>query len=331
LNGYLRVRAINPITGSNTGQQLTFLLFVAASENLVFGAPTDVVVVEGTPKILMSEIQSVVEYQSGTIGATDQELIKVELIPETGNYPVVENLMGENIRSVRALIQKPSSVGAGYFATEENWYTVPHAVQWIPNDTFQCNDVEYFNYFGKMFLGTAGSINYKMIVDTTTIDGCSAYNCIPAITNAYSGKDGSLPVGEYNPTMNFCSSSYEVRVPYYFNELFIPAYLQGAPSNQQQDAFIWDTNDTVNFVFTGRLYRSAGPDTRLFFFRCQCAFQFAGLDIVGAMTRSTWTLQVGGSLELEELKKKRKLVLEELRRKKKTSKLGTVQGAYRKK
>jgi len=264
VNGYLRVRAITPITGSVCGQNIEVLVFQAAAPNLEFGLATETFIMEGAVKEWVRDCDIEVIYQSGTIGAAGQSMTSLELVPSTGMYPIVENLMGEKIESYRALMQKPSilqSSVATITSNIENHNFGPHQIDFGPNAS------NWFSYFGTVFLGFAGSIREKWIIDTLS-SGSVSLTKVPVIQNTWAAS-GTCPLGQVNPTVTPSSIAVETLVPYQNNELFIPAYTDG---NMSITTVVQSTG-TFNLI--AARYYSGGPDMRLTMYRGPNLWRFA--------------------------------------------------------
>lgn len=283
LNGYLRVKASAPFTGSVPGEVIRVLVFVAAGENMEFGCPTDVTLFEGEPLVIGSDFDVQTYLHSGVVGADGQDSQSVSLVPSSGTYPIEENLMGEKISSVRALIQKPSL--AAYMPNindsdaRNGVIPMSHSPRlWL------CSN--YFDYYGSMFLGFAGAIRYKALVDVTRSQSTSALSpwgsvsYSTALTPAFSTSDaifGSAPTVEVAPVLNPPVLATEYTVPYYHRKLYVPAY---KANSVRRDVMTFPATPVVSSE-TGikarvnmALYRSAAPDARLVFFRAQNVFSF---------------------------------------------------------
>jgi len=297
LNGYLRIRAINPIVGQIPGQVIEVLVFASAAENMKFAAPTDVLVFEGDPAVLGQDVVKVTQLQSATIADVDQSVIQHTLIPSSGDYPMADILAGEDIRSLRALLQKPSPVyvHGGIWITGANHLDLPH-------NCTEGTRQNFMDYFGSMYLAFAGSIRYKYIIDLGTDasagNGLSTNQSTPAICDSNSAH-ASLPLGEFVPVVNGDMISGEYLCPFYFNEKFVPAYkLIDYPNDQ----FIWDLPTEDPITFRMLMYRSMGPDARLTSFRCHGAFVFIDEPETSVTTSSTVTLNAGGMFAHAEAK-----------------------------
>jgi len=231
--------------------------------------------------------------QSGVVGAEGQEIIEVDLIPSSGVYPMKEILMGEDIVSLRALFQKPG-------LTKENdtntWFSgttdqaFPH---WGP--TNYMSTAAYIDWYGTAFLGMAGSMRYKLLIDKDSIEYASAMTtktplrAVPMISYGGDAIGMSYPVSEMCPTITDQTLTAELTVPYYWHEKYIPAYNFGF-SDRPLDYLNWEFGS--NLKFQGMLYRSAGPDLRLTYFRTQNSFVFVP-DPTYPVTDTWSTFRVG--------------------------------------
>lgn len=286
VNGYLRFRTLIPITGSDCATTVDVLIFAAAGENMQFALPSEDIVVEGEVMNIGEDVGFQPTFQSGVVGAVPQELVEVDLIPSSGSYPMAEIHSGEVIASVRTFLGKPHKMHPplGYLSVTDELVVEP----WF-DFTFGYGD--YINWFGSMFLGVATSMRYKYIVDTGSVElegGYSHLNTVPMISHLTLAK-GAYPLSEVAPTVTNHSLSSEIMVPYYWREKFVPAYQElTAWSNQRPPNVLqWPRVSEPNEGFTGRvqIYRSAGADLRLNYFRGQCAFVF----VEGLAPHTQWT------------------------------------------
>jgi len=215
--------------------------------------------------------------QSGVVGADGQEIVEVSLIPSSGKYPVAEILAGEEIVSLRALFQKPGLVKADF----DNIFTIDNGDaefnHWGPGDP-EVGGGTYIDWYGTCFLGMAGSTRIKLLIDKASIKHNASsiiktpLRAVPMIGYANGGMGLSYPVSEMCPTITEDTLTAELTIPYYWNEKYIPAY--GKQSERPGDHLIWSPD--ANLRFEGMLYKSAGPDLRLTYFRCQNSFSFFG-------------------------------------------------------
>lgn len=266
INGHLRIRNIVPFTGSKAGETIRVLIFQAAGENMEFAKPTDQILVDDTIRSFGADLDIEVLLESGTVGADGQSVTRVELVPSSGTYPVAENLSGETVRSVRAMIQKPSIQGKWQYAVGTN------GIGTHRHSPMQGSPANYFKYYGSMFLGFCGSIRYKIVIDrsVSSDDGNRPFpfvsRMIPYVTSSGLGAGGCLT--EVNPTVAGDFYGVEYAVPSYFNQLYHSAYNSlSAPADYIQFPSPFPTTRTI----TAQLYRSAGHDARLTYFRAQSA------------------------------------------------------------
>lgn len=275
LNGYLRVRAIVPFAGSICGQIIDVHVYAASSDNMEFFGPTETVILENVPVKWANQLHVEEVYQSGTVGADGQELITVSLVPPTGRYPVVENLAGEDVRSIRALIQKPSSqfvLDVYRTIPTEGAFVFTHDPLGLDDAMTLHDSCNWFSYFARQYLAFAGSIRYKWIVDTQAADpDLSGLEMTVGMCNS-NAAGGGLPLAEFNPTVTATSVTSECQLPYYNAELWVPAYKRGdlTPTDYAMVDIHGDGLETITRV---ALYRSAGPDCRLTTFRGQLAWK----------------------------------------------------------
>nr|UBJ26100.1 hypothetical protein [Red panda picorna-like virus] len=277
LNGYLRVRNVIPFTGPICGQEIRMHIFAACGDNMEFFGPSDTFFRLGVPYTFGAGAEIIPTLQStGVVGTEGQGLLSIDLVPSSGVYPLVENLAGEAVRSIRALCQKPSVlIGEGPVGpqSETGVFQVDHG----PYTGFSA--VNYMKYYGTMYLGYAGSTRYKTVVDRRASGGSSVSGLVlsPAIVPEYlfsSDQAGALPVGEFSPIVTEDSVTAEYTMPYYHKELYIPAY----KASERKDSLVWQNSLPVDHVLSMAKYKSAGPDARYSFFRAQNAI------ITGPMT-----------------------------------------------
>jgi hypothetical protein len=259
LNGYLRVRCINPFAGTLCGQEIKVIVMAAAGDNMEFAQPVDNVVIEGELNYWGADIDISNVLQSGTVGADAPSMLSIALVPPTGEYPVSDILCGERILSVRALMQKPSPCWDGPAPVYETTRSLNH-------NPFRARDpLNYMNYFGTMFLAFAGSIRYKYIVVEDDSDLHEALWISPSLSFG-----GSMPLAQVNPTTNGMLVTTEVTVPYYHNEKFVPAYKNTVLRDEMTTATMAVGSSLNQEV----LYKCAGPDMRLTTFRAQHKWVF---------------------------------------------------------
>jgi len=289
LNGYLRIRSLIPFTGSLCGTQIHVLVFAAAGENMQFGTLTDEIFVQGERSVVGYDLLSAPVLQSGVVGADGQDLVKVDLIPSSGNYPVKDILMGEEINSVRVLLQKPSmirDVEDDVMSNDEGEFIYQH---WVGSSNIGSSNL--VEYFGSMFLGMAGSMRYKFIADRefdpdSTGFRYRALDMVPMI-----GKRSvtvmSFPLAEVSPIVTDVTVATEMTVPYYYREKYIKGY---GDSSRSTNTFLFRLTDSTTLQFQAQLYRSAGPDLRLTYFRMQNEWLFVtpSLDVEPTNFWTTW-------------------------------------------
>lgn len=113
-NGQLCFRVVNPLR-SQLGETQTpvhVLVFARAASNMQFGYLSDDIHWYDTESDLHTYQRSTsVWYQGGASGDEDlREPVIKYILPPSGEYPLKDVLMGESVRSVRALMQKPSHI-----------------------------------------------------------------------------------------------------------------------------------------------------------------------------------------------------------------------------
>lgn len=316
INGYLRIRSIVPITGSMCGTTVHVLVFQRSGGNMQFSAPTDLVSIEGElfyagdDVIMTPTLQSGVEeiesftFQAGVVGADGQEIVEISLIPSSGNYPMKEILSGEEVVSIRALLQKPCLMKFDENGDGDIVLPGPQML-WEHWHDPTSRGGDYIAWYGTAFLGMAGSVRYKMMIDK---DSYVPYGTpeprfetpmrlVPLIGYSSDSTVNTCPVSEICPIVTDHTLTAEMTVPYYFNEKYISAYRSF--SARGPDMFSWTTRAKGNFC--ALLYKSAGPDVRLTFFRCQNSLTF--VDSVTDDELDPWTrifLNEGPALAVSE-------------------------------
>jgi hypothetical protein len=109
-NGTIQVRVVNPLVSPNPVDSLRVVIF-ARFKNVQFSVPRAIVMWPDDEEVLRPKRWEQVELQ-GKVPGDDQSApaVPVELIAPSGLYPVVDVVAGEDIRSMRALAQRPSQI-----------------------------------------------------------------------------------------------------------------------------------------------------------------------------------------------------------------------------
>jgi len=141
-----------------------------------------------------------------------------------------------------------------------------------------------------MFLAIAGSVRHKMIIDRNRSSDKSVFELTPMVSS-FNSMNGLYPLAEISPIVTPDSLTIDVSCPYYFNEKYIPAYKE----SPLKDVFRWDTHEPQLLSYAH--YLSAGPDTRLTFFRAQNFFDFQSQDEDDQLVFDTMSINdIGGGL-----------------------------------
>jgi len=273
-NGRLFFRVINPLAASNATADTSILVFARASANMDFAVPRCNIQFNGA----VYEFTQFVQYQGGALGDEDTHDMKLTtLVPETGTFPSSELYFGEQLSSVRALMQKPSRIWyqapAGVVHTIPAAASIPPLGYMVNPQLGQCLDQNFaslFNWQGwyrVLFTGIACSERYKLLpkqprmLAVMPVQGCSQTTST------------GVPVQTLAPiTHSGAQYGAEFIVPYYRPEKFL---LGRRTYNPASNCTRWNrivNSPATNLTGTDpaqetALYHSYGPDIRVIGFR----------------------------------------------------------------
>lgn len=259
VNGFLTCRVVNPLMSQNAGTSVQISVFVR-SKNMHFGVPTDMQVRYNSVSGLnyMPSVTALT-YQ-GALGDEDQlEPEMVDLVPPS-SYPVSEILWGEDIQSVRVLMQKPtlwqpSSFVGAVAGTVTNFHSP------IGPDPGFVNYTTWMAYFRMLFSGIACSTRYKFLTSSSqpvyaTAVAIHTRDLTNGTTIAHAYKTLS-PISSDQPQLGM-----EVITPWYGNRKYFSPYLLGYGTEPTARANgVYATNPSAGANIS--VFSCAGPDIRI--------------------------------------------------------------------
>jgi len=129
--GILHFRVVNPLRSQLgvTQTPVKVIIFARAKPNMRFGLLRDTIPLkdnEITGQVMEYARSTRIRYQAGATGDEDVEgNLSYTLLDESGPYPVTEILMGEEVLSARALMQKPSTLNYDSLTDENTLLVIP--------------------------------------------------------------------------------------------------------------------------------------------------------------------------------------------------------------
>jgi len=194
---------------------------------------------------------------------------QIILVPKATEYPADSLLFGERIRSVRALLQKPSKIGTAAFSFGTQFEAIPYLFQ---NPGTVIGPSNYYapwtwvGYYKNLFTGLAASERIKIFPLYDCWLGASRFSVVSnlAVTSSVSTM---API-------TFCGANKgaEFNIPYYYNKKYYPCRINrdvtsvnGLPITKVvvDSHLLADPGDRNNTV----TYYSLGPDIRATCFR----------------------------------------------------------------
>lgn len=299
INGTLRCNVIQPLTGAIESASTTIYVFARAGANMQFGVPKVQEVCDNNSGVAeIGDFTTAYHLQAskGALGDEEHELEPMILVESSGEYDSKDILWGEDIKSVRSLMQKFSHVPYLTFNQPVNTGIYLSHFPIIPTSNNSTTSYPasfagfYFNWAGwykPLFTDIAGSIRWKFInltnISVTTqftpIMPTYAFNSM----NTPSGFTIVPPIGLYPPTLAPMwpvrqGEAEEVAIPYYGQYKWqiartIPNLVVGSlsdPSNKiDMITFYGDkgTGTGLNSTNSGTYYNAMGPDVRCSTFR----------------------------------------------------------------
>jgi len=221
-NGTLHFRVINPLVAQASTASTSVFVF-ARGKNVQFGVPRDSLrYIDEAPLPNPLEVllyDQVVLQAKGALGDdSDLGVARTVLVPESGTYPSDKILFGEEIVSIRALLQKPSLIRMLSFAPATNivlpmYFTMPGR-DW---DGGAQRVWTWSAYYRAPFLGFAGSERVKMIPNSP---------CYLGASRAHVDVNPPVDILSTVPTMapvTFCGANIgaEFVIPYYHDRKFL--------------------------------------------------------------------------------------------------------------
>jgi hypothetical protein len=301
-NGQINVRVMNPLTAAVENAYTSIYIFAAAGDNMQFGVPKSLDIgYADTAAPEINPFRSTYTIQ-GALGDEVTDVEKVDLVDASGPYPADKIMWGENVKSIRALIQKfsvipgiPAGLGTQWSSYVSNFYIdhfgpIPfpnQSTQWYPNgNNYPLCDFTWLGWYRPMFATIAGSTRYKVVNTSRDSDMNSRSGNVSVsfgISNAEYPLGFRLPryysfLPETAPIWGAeVGQVVEVTVPYYGNKKFECARMAAKFGSIDDNMILQEGRiDTIfackNSPASGAvgqfvLFIAAGPDTRMGNFR----------------------------------------------------------------
>jgi ApbE superfamily uncharacterized protein (UPF0280 family) len=264
-NGYLSFKVVNPLKSTSSTAATSILVFARGGPDLQFGVPRDSIVGvapngEGKVQYTLRE-QIVFQSGSGTLGdSTTTEPIETELVPVTKLYPVGEMFFGEEVRSARALLQKPSFIGAVSFPEATGTlYPTMGGLPRVPDGSIALPCWTWQAHYRLPFIGFACSERFKFLPKKECWVGASRSRLeYPVFETA-----SIVNVLPTTCPVTFCGPNRggEVTVPYYGSEKYRPANAVW-PVDDDRTVTILQVRSDSEGETQALMYYSFGPDIR---------------------------------------------------------------------
>ncbi len=251
-NGFLTCRVVNSLMSQNSGTTVQISVFVR-SKNMHFGMPADTQIFYNSVsgQVFANPLESLT-YQ-GALGDEDTSVPQLyQLVPES-SYPLTEILWGEDIQSVRVLMQKPtmhqptSWVGyTGYKVAVTDPLGFPQGL---------VGYITYAAYFRVLFTGIATSLRTKFINQSAAPVYGGANSALKRDAST-TGMSRMIPITSDNP-----QNGFEVVTPYYGLRKYYSPYLTGTGTDNQcriASSYVYSTATASTTLF-----QSFGPDIRI--------------------------------------------------------------------
>jgi hypothetical protein len=275
-NGFLRARVINPLISQATTASVQVLIFARAGANMDFQQPSvSIVYPDPVTGYVVSDITKGLVVQQGALG--DQEEHGHEehiLVPSSGHYPGDQILWGENVSSVRALMQKPcrwmwtgASAPSGRIVMPQLG-PIPGLVS-VDAPLYGSN-FTYAGWYRTLFLGVSASERFKFLPRGDCMIGAAP------ITKRFGSDDFSNFASLIAP-MTFCGPNRgaEIVIPYYNHQKFLLGrrlyddhYVSTGSDGARMNAVYLEATGSEALEEVA-VYHGLGPDIRLSMFR-QC-------------------------------------------------------------
>lgn len=276
-NGQLVFRVINSLQVPNSAASLPVdvLIFARAGANMQFAVPSDEVKFANAANTALIDytLRTQVQLQGGALGDEGSMLTdKVVLVDSSGEYPADELLFGENICSIRALLQKFSQVGGFTTASELNTFIAFPPLGLFPGQSPVASTALAKNlvcgwtwqrWFGPCFLGLATSERFKI---ASTLAGVyfgvqHHYRPLPI--------DSAIPdmINTINPLTSVGAQfGVEFTMPWYSPVKFLLPFEKVVPEDNIMNRVVTIHRPT-NSGPACLLFHAYGPDVRVVCFR----------------------------------------------------------------
>lgn len=282
-NGGLLFKVINRLTAPVDTAPAYIRVYAKAEPDMRFGVPKthDWGVAEG---VLAAYPFFFTWVPQGAVGDEDVEEEDTVLVPTGGEYPVSDLLWGEDIVSVRALVQKPCRVWSAMDPNNQirlhDQYQFANFIEHFPtmfNPWFGSTMVavptfNFGGYYRLLYVGCAGSVRWK-IMNTGTAGGrFITISAAPDFSRLLQTNATDITAMMANPAtpemMTKACEAHEVLVPYYHNAKFIRNRFltnytaSGWTAAEHRFDFLASGVAAGDDGAFGYIYQSFGPDVR---------------------------------------------------------------------
>lgn len=249
-NGQVSIIVVNPLRAPVDSSVTNIRIYARACDNMQFGLPKSYEPWEDGEELPILQDIDYAWLLQGAVGDGSREEIIMDLVPPSKPYPACEILWGEDVKSVRALMQKieplwETVTGLNFDQPTED----PESTTWkwifdhFPNQannfiTFDGTNVRrygdryaqlnYASWYRYLFVGIAGSTRYKIMpggVDSKIVRGSAwpvSFTEYTAASN--NGLSDVMTASKCSPdTIVSFGDAYEITVPYYGHKKFFHA------------------------------------------------------------------------------------------------------------
>jgi hypothetical protein len=284
-NGALSIKVVNPLVAQTEAASTSIYVFARAGKNMQFGMPRDTILVpKATPSVF--PLRTHTQLQADSDGALGDSLtvvpVVVPLVPSSGPYPSSEVLWGEDILSVRALLQKPNLLGMFSFGQTQG-ELIPRLLGPPATNLIGAVPVPWTwqNHYGCCYLGFACSERFKLFPREGS---WAAANASHALSTAMQTENATAigitaPLTFVGPNMGA-----EFTVPYYGDVKYRSGYY-GTSVVVAADNTVLTCRGMGGSV-DAMVYYSFGPDIRATCFRILPQVVF--LDAEPASSAPAW-------------------------------------------
>lgn len=254
-NGVLQFRVVNPLRSQNPVDLVDISVFVRF-KNVQFAVPRSVFKwpdEEGTA-LIANPWEQAVELQGRAVGDGQEEepILEVDLVPGSGPYPVTEVVAGEDIKSLRALAQRPSRIK---LPAAEQGFIIPGGMGGLVGNSIRLTTA---GLAMQPFVLGAASERVKIFPRTDAWVGCASFNTTGGILFG-SRVSAHMPMTFFGP-----QRGAEFVIPYYYPRRGRSYRSYGLLSDAQLDAL--QRVIAVRFVsndLAKEVYYSLGDDIRV--------------------------------------------------------------------